>query len=671
MSSEDLVAFFKEFVPNAKGKNVDVVSKFVGDKNEDTGEVEASLDIQYIMGVAPGVKTQFWYYSSNDFCLGLKTWTSDILDCKSGCPLVHSVSYGVQANLTTSASGLGCKPGDVEDIDNAFAKIAAKGISILFASGDSGAGYKAVAFECQGPAASPSLKDTSIIGAPERTVNVTSASSCCGDGVEMGAFSYTEPPPPAGGGSWANCSDPNTASLKNVKLTGETVKDSVPWPHAMTPGPRAVEECCQTAQEFHGEPGSDTSVGWTLTQPSGAYCSSATDVGEIKDHVLEGEILVTFHLRAEIPGQAPPGISAATYYAQECCTEASEWPRPPYPLPPTTALNDGWCVRTRMCHRAGWLLSSSPSLSLLRLFFLLLFFRSYDHESRNCTIFYKVTGESKVLSKGSVSHRGPQTIAKANCTVFKTVQKQEAHKNSASFLGGAKPAGVCNIYKASARPPTKATPGTVSGGPAFLSGPSAHLYPSWPAISPWVTSVGSTRFVDATKTSGAEMATDQFGSGGGFSWDTKAFTAQHAAVKHYLTTYADLMPPTKVWAGESGRATPDVSGLGEGYQVIVGGHVNSVGGTSASTPMFAGLVSLINEELVKSGKPALGFLNPFLYANADAFHDVTVGDNFRGRGDFVEPLGFNCTAGWDAASGLGTPNFKKLLAAATKAAQAQ
>ena len=165
------------------------------------------------------------------------------------------------------------------------------------------------------------------------------------------------------------------------------------------------------------------------------------------------------------------------------------------------------------------------------------------------------------------------------------------------------------------------------------------------------------------------MATLQFGSGGGFSWDTKPFPAQRTAVKHYLTTFADLMPPAQVWAGEGGRATPDVSGLGEGYQVVIDGHVNSVAGTSASTPMFAALISLINEQLLQSGKPALGFLNPFLYANADAFHDIVIGDNFDSP--FGGNFGFNCTPGWDAVTGLGTPNFQKLLGKATKAAGVQ
>ena len=44
-----------------------------------------------------------------------------------------------------------------------------------------------------------------------------------------------------------------------------------------------------------------------------------------------------------------------------------------------------------------------------------------------------------------------------------------------------------------------------------------------------------------------------------------------------------------------GRGTPDVAALGEGFNVIVGGHMEPVGGTSASSPTFAGLVSLLNE----------------------------------------------------------------------------
>ena len=71
--------------------------------------------------------------------------------------------------------------------------------------------------------------------------------------------------------------------------------------------------------------------------------------------------------------------------------------------------------------------------------------------------------------------------------------------------------------------------------------------------------------------------------------------------------------------------------------MLQAGHVSGVGGTSASAPAFAGMVSLLNEaRLNKGGKP-LGFLNPFLYQNAAAFTDVTEGTNAIGR-EMLMPL---------------------------------
>ena len=91
-----------------------------------------------------------------------------------------------------------------------------------------------------------------------------------------------------------------------------------------------------------------------------------------------------------------------------------------------------------------------------------------------------------------------------------------------------------------------------------------------------------------------------------------------------------------------------------------------MGGTSASSPFFAGLISLINEERLKAGKPQMGFLNPFLYANPDAFFDVVKGTNAIGRGTGPSRYGFAAAKGWDAATGLGSPYFDKLLEAALK-----
>jgi kumamolisin len=93
------------------------------------------------------------------------------------------------------------------------------------------------------------------------------------------------------------------------------------------------------------------------------------------------------------------------------------------------------------------------------------------------------------------------------------------------------------------------------------------------------------------------------------------------------------------------RGTPDVSGNADpetGYDVRIDGSDTVVGGTSAVAPLWAGLIARLNQ---LSGKPA-GFLNARLYANAKALRDITSGNN----GDFA------AAPGWDACTGLGSPN---------------
>jgi tripeptidyl-peptidase-1 len=204
------------------------------------------------------------------------------------------------------------------------------------------------------------------------------------------------------------------------------------------------------------------------------------------------------------------------------------------------------------------------------------------------------------------------------------------------------------------------SPGNISSG-GSIKPPVPTLYPSWPASSPWVTAVGATRFVEDSSAVTKEAASSAFGSGGGFSRMFSAPTEQRSAIASYFSTVKQL-PPLGSFPTD-GRGTPDVAALGEGYQVLADGQLLSVGGTSASAPVFAGLVSLLNEARLQAGKPAMGFLNPWLYANEDAFSDITEGDNFIGRGNRLD-FGFNCSAGWDPVTGLGTPAFDRMLDAA-------
>jgi hypothetical protein len=187
MKDSDLTQFFKTYVPKAAPGD-DKVYKFVGDPGEGNPGVEASLDIQYIMGVAPGVKTEFWYFASNDFCGDLKNWTGMLLS-NDDVPLVTSVSYGWQGDLKQ----IGCKEDDVTDVDNDFAKLAAKGITIIFASGDSGSGYAPPR-----PTCSPSTgtKGTAYEGeVAMKFPGVPSAFSCCfASGSNPWTFSEGDPP---------------------------------------------------------------------------------------------------------------------------------------------------------------------------------------------------------------------------------------------------------------------------------------------------------------------------------------------------------------------------------------------------------------------------------------------------------------------------------------------
>jgi tripeptidyl-peptidase-1 len=132
-----------------------------------------------------------------------------------------------------------------------------------------------------------------------------------------------------------------------------------------------------------------------------------------------------------------------------------------------------------------------------------------------------------------------------------------------------------------------------------------------------VTAVGS------TQSFAPEKATNF--TGGGFTNFFPTPSYQSTAVSTFLETGVPAN-----FAGtfnRTGRGYPDVSLQGWNFEVISGGNISTVGGTSASTPVFASIIALINDQLLAAGKPTLGFLNPWIYANPEAFTDVTIGHN--------------------------------------------
>lgn len=177
-----------------------------------------------------------------------------------------------------------------------------------------------------------------------------------------------------------------------------------------------------------------------------------------------------------------------------------------------------------------------------------------------------------------------------------------------------------------------------------------------PVNCPYVTAVGATQLLPNSTDEEVAVDSDSWASSGGFSNFYATPSYQQDAVAVYLAEHY----PTALKGrfNETGRGVPDVAALGANIAVAVNGALSTSEGTSASAPLFAAMINLVNEERLAVGKGTVGFVNPVLYANASAiFRDVTVGDNDMCGG--LTP-GFEAVPGWDPVTGLGTAQWKGL-----------
>jgi tripeptidyl-peptidase-1 len=153
-------------------------------------------------------------------------------------------------------------------------------------------------------------------------------------------------------------------------------------------------------------------------------------------------------------------------------------------------------------------------------------------------------------------------------------------------------------------------------------------------------------------------------TGGGFSEYATRPSYQDSVVEAYLSSGAFLPPPSK-FPNSANRGYPDVAAVGARILIVSDGSVTPEAGTSASTPIFAGVVALLNEWRINNGKTPLGFLNPTFYtmaaSNPDTFHDIVGGDN-RCTIDTCCEYGYGAVEGWDSVTGLGTPDYQNMLA---------
>ncbi|KAG9312226.1 peptidase S8/S53 domain-containing protein [Chiua virens] len=184
--------------------------------------------------------------------------------------------------------------------------------------------------------------------------------------------------------------------------------------------------------------------------------------------------------------------------------------------------------------------------------------------------------------------------------------------------------------------------------------------PTFPSTCPYITSVGATQVSPNKTVYDPESACEQvIYSGGGFSNYFGLPDYQKDAVASYLK-HTPPSYPDSIWnsTGKS-RAYPDISANGANYVIAVDGNFTLVYGTSASSPVVGAMLTMVNDARIALGKGPIGFINPVIYAVnfTDGFNDITNGTN-PGCGT----PGFNTSHGWDPVTGLGTPNFPKLLA---------
>ena len=181
-------------------------------------------------------------------------------------------------------------------------------------------------------------------------------------------------------------------------------------------------------------------------------------------------------------------------------------------------------------------------------------------------------------------------------------------------------------------------------GSEYYSG-AGYVSVQYPAASPYVTGCGGTTLDTTNGTLNSEVVWNQgnAGSAGGVS--------TIYSVPAYQTGFAVKAYPSGTVTTLTGRGIPDIGGNASpasGYQYYYGSgnsYVGTGGGTSATAPLYAGLVARLT---ALTGK-RLGFLNTLFYNNINIFRDVTSGNN-------ACPLstGYSARAGWDACTGWGS-----------------
>jgi uncharacterized repeat protein (TIGR01451 family) len=176
-----------------------------------------------------------------------------------------------------------------------------------------------------------------------------------------------------------------------------------------------------------------------------------------------------------------------------------------------------------------------------------------------------------------------------------------------------------------------------------------------PTDDPYVTSVGGTT-LSTTGPGGVWTAETTW------NWASSGRAAQGTgggiSLTNPIPSWQQGISMTANKGSTTRRNSPDVAMTADAIWIIYdNGTSGSVGGTSASAPLWAGFTALINEQAAGLAKPPIGFINPAIYALGKSagystnFHDITTGNNTNTS----SPTLFYATAGYDLCTGWGSP----------------
>lgn len=177
----------------------------------------------------------------------------------------------------------------------------------------------------------------------------------------------------------------------------------------------------------------------------------------------------------------------------------------------------------------------------------------------------------------------------------------------------------------------------------------------FPASSPFALACGGTKLQASSTGITSEVVWNEGRRGGAGGGGISNFYPRPP----YQTGIAMPKSPS----GKQGRGVPDLAGNADpatGYQIFQDRKRSTVGGTSAVAPLMAGLIALINQRLTRKFGRTAGFINPLIYSAGAAavFRDIDQGNN-----DIEGNLNgkYKAGRGWDACTGLGVADGKKLL----------